>query len=1263
MPRPLPKPGWSPPETMGEYRLLRLLGRGGMGQVYLAEDTLLERTVALKLIASVRPDEAARKRFHAEARAIARLSHPNVVTVHRVGEVEGRPYLVTEFIRGQTLGELTRPLAPERVLSIALGLSRGLAAAHRQGVLHRDIKPANAMLTEEGEVKLLDFGLAKLLEGPRMAPLEAPGRAGPVAPALRELSDAEDLMGTPLYMAPEALRGEPSTRRSDLYSLGAVLYELCAGMAPRQWLDEQLPFEAWASAAAPPLTERAKDVDPRFAALVDRCLHIEPERRFASADELCTALAGLQRELESPPGGELPEGNPYRGLRPFEAEHRACFFGRSQEVEAVLERLRAEPLVLVTGDSGVGKSSLCRAGVLPRVAEGALGQGRHYRVLGLIPGAHPLAALASAAEPLWEKGGAQPGALLGTEPRAFVRELSRTLGRSDGLLVFVDQLEELFTIGAPEEAAPFAEAVVRLSELPGVRVLLTVRGDFFTRLASLPGLGEQVARALYLLRPLSAEAARAAITGPAQGQGIHFESEALVSTLAASAVSSAGGLPLLQFTMAELWEARDEARRCIPASALEALGGVDGALSRHADRVLAGLPPLQRRAARALLPRLVSPEGTGARRTGTELDAGEPATQGALDALVKGRLVVARETDGETTYEVAHEALLRGWGTLRRWLVTEGEKRPVRERLEAAAAEWTRLERAREALWSERLLQETQGVDRDALSPRGTEFLDASHSATRRRRWRQRALLMAVPLVLVAVLGGVRLHGQWTRAQKVAGYEAQATGLAERGLARKRAAEALRQRAHGLFEAVGGGTVEETAARREAAERAWEEALAARQEADDALDEAGQSLEAALVVDLLNEHIRGRLVDLLVERLELAEAFHQPERQREMARRIKAYDSGGERQQQLQAPPTLSLTTSPPGAEVVLERYLEDAKGTRALTAPRRLGRTPLEGLSLPEGPGSYRLTLHAPGRVEVRAPVLLARGEPLVLHLALPAQGTVPEGFVYVPPGRFLVGSADPEDMRRGLLNAQPLHESRTGAFLVARTEVTFGQWLAFLRDGPAEGTAQGHRPYSDLRQWGVELTPSAAGRWRLRLQLNKHALEANEGEPLRFAGRAVRREQDWSRLPVSGISYEDARAYLAWLDRTGRVPGARFCHEREWERAARGADGRAFPHGNRLEAEDANFDQTYGRKTDAFGPDEVGSHPASASPFGLLDMTGNVYEFTQSMGAREEIAIRGGSWYFDRVSVLVANRTFVEPRTRDIGTGMRVCADAPRP
>src|SRR5215831_8247273 len=236
---------WRPPDEFHEYRLVRLLGQGSSGLVYLAQDTLLERPVAVKFITSLASDAVGR--FLIEARAAARLQHPNVLTLHRTGLVDGRPYLISEFIRGQSLAELPKPVVWRRALELGLGLTRGLAAAHRRGILHRDIHPGNAIVAESGEIKLVDFGLAKFVESVA-AGVELPAPTGgshdlralttPGLPRLDEnprsleLTHHGAMVGTPHYMAPEIWHGELATRRSDVYSLGAVLYELCAGRPP-----------------------------------------------------------------------------------------------------------------------------------------------------------------------------------------------------------------------------------------------------------------------------------------------------------------------------------------------------------------------------------------------------------------------------------------------------------------------------------------------------------------------------------------------------------------------------------------------------------------------------------------------------------------------------------------------------------------------------------------------------------------------------------------------------------------------------------------------------------------------------------------------------------------------------------------------------------------------------------------------------------------------------------------------------------------------
>src|SRR5678815_3249670 len=497
---------WSPPSDFDGYQLLRPLGRGGMGHVYLARDSLLDRLVAIKFIAGARSTHALEEQFLSEGRALARLAHPNVVAVHRVSQIEGHPYLVSEYVRGQSLDALSRPLPWENVLTIGTELARGLAAVHRQGVLHRDIKPANAVLSEGGEVKLLDFGIAKLeMREPGSAPLDGAHRAPPrrgllaVTDAVTaELSTggalpAKQPPGTPLYMAPEVLSGEPASRRSDIYSLGAVLYELSTGHAPRRATGD------W---SIPAIAGEVSGLHPRLAEIIDRCLAVDPLGRYASADEV---LEALEQVAPTHRVVALPEGNPYRGLRSFDSEHRAVFFGRDPDIRAVFERIRAEPLVVIAGDSGVGKSSLCRAGVLPLVAERGLdghGPGVSAR---LVPGKEPLLHLATALAPVLELEGAALEAWIRSEPAALARAVQRERRTRQDLeiLVFVDQAEELISTASIEEASRFGQCcAITLTLAPAVHWLMTVRGDFVTRLAALPGLGEELQRSLYFLRPL-----------------------------------------------------------------------------------------------------------------------------------------------------------------------------------------------------------------------------------------------------------------------------------------------------------------------------------------------------------------------------------------------------------------------------------------------------------------------------------------------------------------------------------------------------------------------------------------------------------------------------------------------------------------------------------------------------------------------------------------------------------------------------------------
>ena len=1214
-----PRAPWTLPREFDGLTLERELGRGAMGVVHLARDTALDRPVAVKVVAPEDPRPAAFERLEMEARAMARLKHPNVVTVFRAGRIDGRPYIVSEYVEGRSLAELPRPVPWRRAVSIGLGLARGLAAVHEQGLLHRDLKPSNALLTEGGEVKLGDFGLAA-----RFDP-EAPP-AGPGARA-----------GTPRYMAPEVLsRRMPASPRSDVYSLGLVLRELCTGRRPDP-------------GAVAPVGDLPAGTDPDFAALIERCLERDPERRWASAVGVAEALERLHAREPAP----LAEGNPYRGLEPFEAEHAAAFFGRDADVAAVIERLERQSLVLVAGDSGAGKSSLCRAGVLSRVASGALG--RQPVVVTLMPGHRPLDAFAAALAPLlgWSEhalaqvSSAEPGPV-----GAMLRNRYRERG---GVLLFVDQLEELVTAADPSQAAALAALLGELAlPAPGVRVLAAVRGDLITKLGALPRLGPLVERSLYLLRPMTPRDVREAVVRPARSRGVVFESEALVRALVASAAAGAGGLPVLQFALAELWERRDVAAGRITGEALDGLGGVKGALSRHADALLARLGQAQRAAARPLLLQLVGAAGTRVERTEGELGLSADG-RAALAALVEGRLVHARTAGDQPSYQLAHDWLIDHWSTLRAWLDEDIGLRALRQRVSAAAGEWERLGRARDALWRERQLEEVRSLSVRTLGAAEQAFLRASRDrARRRRRGRWLAGLGAAFGVSAAAAG--LLAREWMVASRwvEAANKSRAAGDATREEACALRAEALKT--YDAWLDAGGIDTDPSSG---VAEARWARALARAEVAEGAYEESEHAIERALDRSVGRSAAWAALVELAWGRLQLAECFHPEGRRAPEVRRLQDRFDDPAWLRRAAPPALLSVEVEPPGARVAVERYAGEAGSLRL--EPVAEEAAPLRALLLEEG--SYRVQVIHPGFEPLVLPVLLRSGATEPLRMALSKAGTVPEGFIRVPAGCFLEGSGL-ELIRWGFFRASPLHRvCMDREYLIGRYEVTFGDWLRYLRALPPGAPERSLLEVPRFSEAGAATLREERGGWVYSFYRARAPLfTVREGELVHYPQRGSNGEADWRRFPLVGVSVEDVKGYLAWLDHTGELPGARLCTGQEWERAARGADGRNYPGGDALHPEDANYDATYGRRS--FGPDMVGAHPASRSPFGLEDTAGNAYEQVQQPKAKlGSVVLRGGSWYYDYPSVNLANRIAGEPSLRSVLGGLRVCAPFPAP
>jgi eukaryotic-like serine/threonine-protein kinase len=280
--------------TFGRYRVLSVLGVGGMGEVYLAQDTRLNRKVALKLLPAEFTQDAARiKRFEREARAASALNHPNIITIYEIGQEDGKHFIAAEYVDGKTLRALLAngQMPLKEVAEIAMQTAAALATAHAAGIIHRDIKPENVMLRRDGYVKVLDFGLAKLTEQSRSA-AQTHG-SGDLA-----RTNPGALLGTVRYMSPEQALGQELDQRSDIFSLGVLLYELIAGVPPFKGISAAATLDAIVHHHPLPIASLRAAVSPELERILDRCLEKDRTLRYQTADDLRADLKRCLREID-----------------------------------------------------------------------------------------------------------------------------------------------------------------------------------------------------------------------------------------------------------------------------------------------------------------------------------------------------------------------------------------------------------------------------------------------------------------------------------------------------------------------------------------------------------------------------------------------------------------------------------------------------------------------------------------------------------------------------------------------------------------------------------------------------------------------------------------------------------------------------------------------------------------------------------------------------------------------------------------------------
>ena len=762
------------PTHVGPYRLLHLIGEGGMGRVFAAVHEQMGQQVALKLLS---PDPTGNPqrfaRFRQEAQILARIQHPGVVRVFHYDRLGDTVFLAMELLRGFSLREwMQRQPAPvpfQSSLALCEQIATIMVDVHAQGVVHRDLKPENVFLCSgdlsapDFRIKLLDFGTARL----RPAPDE-------VLNVTQIHTHESTVLGTYTHMAPEQLGGGATVDgRADVYALGVLAFELLAGRGPFPYEHPYDVITAHRSEEPPPLKPLVPALPGILSAFIARMLAKDPAERPTMLQ--C-------RDMFGAPWEKSQEACPVPGLAPFKEEQAQLFFGRKDETQALLsllEEARAglKRWVQLEGASGVGKSSLLQAGVLPRLRESPPIEGPRWLVVPLRLADEPLCSLARALASAYAGTGfggthEELARVLAKDSEALRDFITRQTPQGCLLLLVIDPMEELFTLGEAEcrQLDALLSAALAAPECP-FRLLTSLRSDFFHRMELLPAVARHLPRAArYPLLPMEEAALAQVIQGMAAHAGLLL-GDGLAARMVRDARGEGGRLPLLGHALRELWALRGGMQ--LTLQDYERLGGVGGALARQAEALLDSLGPEGKERAKWLLLHLVQVgrgvQDTRRPRSRAEVLAAAGGGREAEDVLL--RLTGMRTASGGTQteqglrlvllsgeaqpahqrVELVHETLLHRVPSLAAWIEQERALLNLEADLEAMAHAWEQAGCPAKGLPGGDLLTHYRGgldvVRRTRLkrrvSARAARFLQTAEQLERRLTWSRRALRAA----------------------------------------------------------------------------------------------------------------------------------------------------------------------------------------------------------------------------------------------------------------------------------------------------------------------------------------------------------------------------------------------------------------------------------------------------------------------------------------------------------------------------------------